>query len=401
METTIVSDPTLGRASVETGVIIRSETLVTAVNATPAGVESALAPTAAAAKKEKTRSGDRAAESVKLGLDVHAAQITVCRQLDGALPQPAHRRSPAEVLALVAEHRGRGEQVYTCYEAGPCGYGLHRALEELGAVNHVVAPQRWDERGRRVKTDQRDARELCLRLDRYVRGNTDAFTVVRVPTPAQEQRRALCRHRGSLLQERQRCELRGHGLALAQGLRAPAGWWEPVQWAEFAPALPEWLRPILARWQGHAVALQKQIDELTPRLAALSAGLLVPKGLGALTAALLDSEILDWSRFTNRRQPGSYSGLCPSEDSSAERRRQGAVTKHGNPRVRHLLVEAAWRMLSWQPDYKPLQMVRAANGARARKRAIVAVARRLAVDLWRINTGRVTAEKLGLVMVQL
>jgi transposase len=363
MQDTIDSKAKLERAPVETGVIIKSETLVTAVAAAQAPAESAPVQ-GAAAKKEKPAGSDRAAESVKLGLDVHATQITVCRQLDGALPQAAHRRSQAEVLALVGEHRARGEKVYTCYEAGPCGYGLHRAIEALGAVNYVVAPQRWDESGRRVKTDQRDARELCLRLERYVRGNTDAFTVVRVPTPAQEQRRALCRHRGALLQERQRCELRGHGLALAQGLRAPAGWWEPAEWSQFAPALPEWLQSILARWQGHAVALQKEIDELTPRLAALSAGRLVPKGLGALSAALLDSEILDWGRFTNRRQPGSYTGLCPSEDSSAERRRQGAVTKHGNPRVRHLLVEAAWRMLSWQPDYKPLHAVRAAKGAR-------------------------------------
>lgn len=396
----------LERAPVETGVTIKSEVLVASVSVKSAPVVSAPAQTAAA-KKENADvaavavAGAPALVTVKLGLDVHAAQITVCRQLDGSLPQPAHRRSQAEVIKLAEEHLARGEKIYTCYEAGPCGYGLHRALAALGATNYVVAPQRWDLSGRRVKTDQRDARELCLRLDQYVRGNTAAFTVVRVPTPAQEQRRALCRHRGSLLQERQRCELRGHGLALAQGLRAPAGWWEPAEWVDFAPALPEWLRAILARWQGHAVALQAEIDELTPQLAALSAGLLVPKGLGALTAALLDSEILDWSRFTNRRQPGSYTGLCPSEDSSAERRRQGAVSKHGNPRVRHLLVEAAWRMLMWQPDYPPLHVVRAAKGARARKRAIVAAARRLAVDLWRIHTGRVAAEKLGLVMVQL
>lgn len=399
MQTTLVSNSKLARALVETGVTLTVEMLRGAIVAAdaPAQTEAAKKETAASAASASAP----APVSVKLGLDVHAAQITVCRQLDGSLPQPAHRRSQAEVLKLVEEHLARGEKVHTCYEAGPCGYGLHRALTALGATNYVVAPQRWDLSGRRVKTDQRDARELCLRLDQYVRGNTAAFTVVRVPTPAQEQRRALCRHRGSLLQERQRCELRGHGLALAQGLRAPAGWWQTAEWAEFAPALPEWLRPILARWQGHAVTLQDEIDELTPRLAALSAGLLVPKGLGALTAALLDSEILDWTRFTNRRQPGSYTGLCPSENTTGERRRQGAVSKHGNPRVRHLLVEAAWRMLSWQLDYPPLHVVRAAKGARARKRAIVAAARRLAVDLWRIHTGRVAAEKLGLVMVKL
>lgn len=147
--------------------------------------------------------------------------------------------------------------------------------------------------------------------------------------------------------------------------------------------------------------MQKEIDLLTPRLEELSAGRRMPKGLGALTATLLEAEILDWARFTNRRQPGSYTGLCPSEDSSGARRRQGSVTKHGNPRVRCLLVEAVWRMLAWQPDYRPFHAVRTARGARTKKRAVVAAARRLAVDLWRIHTGRVTADKLGLKMVQL
>ncbi|MDZ7925779.1 MAG: transposase [Agrobacterium sp.] len=174
-----------------------------------------------------------------------------------------------------------------------------------------------------MKTDKLDARALCQRLDRYVRGNTDAFTVVRAPTPEQERWRALCRQRATLVKERQRCELRGHGMMLAQHYRGGPGWWEPARWQELAPQLPDWLREHLERWQQQAVQLQEQIDALTPRIAAHSAGQLAPKGLGALTKALLDAEILDWGRFVNRRQPGSYGGLCPSEDSSGLRRRQG------------------------------------------------------------------------------
>jgi transposase len=339
--------------------------------------------------------------SVKLGLDVHALQVTVCRQMDGRLPQPAQRRTAAAVLELVREHRAQGHRVYTCYEAGPCGYGLHRQLEALGAKNYVVAPQRWDLEGRRVKTDPRDARQLCLRLDQYVRGNQDAFTVVRVPTEEQERQRTVCRQRGTLLKERQRCELRGHGLALAQGIIAPSGWWQQKVWTEFAAELPAWLRTHLERWQRQAQRLEEELQELSERLALLSVGQWAPKGLGALTTTLLNAEILDWSRFQNRRQPGSYTGLCPSEDSSGERRRQGAVTKHGNPRVRHLLVEAMWRMLAHQPDYPPLQRLRAATSSRARKRAVVAAARQFAVDLWRLHTGRGTAAQLRLVMVRL
>jgi transposase len=334
---------------------------------------------------------------VKFGLDLHARQVTVCRQLDGRLPQPAHRFDLAQLLTIVRAHLADGARVYTCYEAGPCGYGLHRALEALGATNYVVAPQRWD-CVRRVKTDKRDARELCLRLDQYVRGNPDAFSIVRVPTPQQEQRRALCRQRGTVLKERQRCELRGHGLALSAGIDIPSGWWEPEPWRQLAPTLPAWLHEHLDRWRRQAVRLEQELNALTPQIEALAVGRPAPKGLGALTTALLDSEILDWSRFTNRRQPGSYTGLCPSEDSSGERRHQGSVSKHGNPRIRHWLVEAVWRMLAWQPEYRPFFAVRAATSKRARKRAVSAAARRLAVDLWRLHTGRCTPQQLRLQM---
>jgi transposase len=96
----------------------------------------------------------------------------------------------------------------------------------------------------------------------------------------------------------------------------------------------------------------------------------------------------------------SYTGLCPSEHSSGEKRKQGSISKHGNPRVRHHLVEAVWRLETWQPNYPPLKKLREANGARSRKRAAVAVARRLAIDLWRIESGQCSAQKLGLTLLK-
>ena len=334
--------------------------------------------------------------TVKFGLDVHAAQITVCRQIDGQVPQPAQKFGWAECVEWIDAHVNAGAAVHSCYEAGPCGYGLHRKLTALGVTNHVVVPQRWDEQNQRVKTDARDARALCDRLDRYVRGNPTAFSVVHVPTPEQEQRRAVGRQRGTLVKERQRCVVRGHGLMLGQGVRAPEGWWAPKVWEKFRLELPEWLRAQVQVWQASAQRLEEEVDSWTARVVAQGDGGRAPKGVGALTAALLRMEILDWSRFQNRRQVASYTGLCPSEHSSGERRRQGAISKHGNPRVRHCLVEAAWRLLQWQPDYAPLKKLRAATGQRTRKRLVVAAARRLAIDLWRINTGQCPAEKLGL-----
>ncbi|PTY01423.1 IS110 family transposase [Opitutus sp. ER46] len=338
--------------------------------------------------------------TVKLGMDVHSDQITVCRQVGGRVPQPAQVLAPAKLLEQVRELRAGGVTVLSCYEAGPCGYLLHRQLTALGVTNYVIAPQRLDERHRRVKTDKRDARELCNRLDRYSRGNTDAFSVVRVPTVEEERRRALTRQRGTVLKEQHRCVVRGHGLMLSQGVRAPTGWWHANVWPRFSARLPEWLRPHIARWQAQAISYEAMLAELTPQVEALMAGQTAPKGVGALTTAILESEVLDWHRFHNRREVGSYTGLCPSEHSSNRARRQGSVTKCGNRRLRHQLVEAVWRLLEWQPTYPPLQRIQAATGKRARKRAAVAVARRLAVDLWRLNTGQCSAQRLGLTLLR-
>jgi transposase len=119
---------------------------------------------------------------------------------------------------------------------------------------------------------------------------------------------------------------------------------------------------------------------------------------------MLTREICDWQRFNNRRAISSYTGLCPGERSSGSKRVPGSVTKRGNPRIRAALVECAWRMVRFQPQYPPVEKRLAVliKGAKAtgaqRKKAIVAVARRLAVDLWRVHTGRLTAQQLGLII---
>ena len=336
---------------------------------------------------------------VKFGLDVHADQITVCRMQEGSLPQPAQKMSPQKALSWIIGHVEDGLKVHSCYEAGPCGFWLHRALVAQGVVNVVVAPQRWDTQGKRVKTDKRDARELADRLDRYLRGNSAVFSLVRVPTPEQEQRRSLARQRGALMKERNRCILRGRSMMLLQGIKAPLSWWHPLHWCEFATTLPEWMREQAALWQAKAAQFEKELERLDGQLEASLRGKLIPKGLGALSAALLEAEILDWSRFKNRRAVSSFTGLCPSERSSGATRIQGSVNKHGNPRVRHYLVEAVWRLERWQPQYPPIGMLARTSGNRSRKRAAVAVARRLAVDLWRIATGQCSAQKLGLKLV--
>jgi len=161
------------------------------------------------------------------------------------------------------------------------------------------------------------------------------------------------------------------------------------------------MKELLANSQPILVALQQKIAALTVQLQS-AASPEQPRGLGKMTSVIIDREIGDWNRFSNRRQIASYTGLCPGEYSSGNTRLQSCVTKHGNPRLRAALVELAWRLVRFQPNYRPVVKWRKvlakgalATGA-ARKKAIVAVARQLAVDLWRIRTGRLDPEQLGL-----
>jgi transposase len=165
--------------------------------------------------------------------------------------------------------------------------------------------------------------------------------------------------------------------------------------------VPEWTKALLQNSQPILIALQEKIAALTVQLQS-AAATQQPRGLGAMTSVIIDREIGDWRRFNNRRQIASYTGLCPSEYSSGAIRLQSCVTKHGNPRLRAALVELAWRMVRFQPNYLAVRKwnQRLKKGAlttgAARKKAIVGLARQLAVDLWRIRTGRLRAEQLGL-----
>ena len=122
-------------------------------------------------------------EVIKLGLDLHARQVTECRQLDGSTPKPAQKWDPWKLLDKVEEWVKAGIKVYSCYEAGACGYWYHRELTKCGAVNYVVAPRALEnQRRKHQKTDRLDARALLENLESYLRGNRDAMSIVAVPS---------------------------------------------------------------------------------------------------------------------------------------------------------------------------------------------------------------------------
>ena len=315
------------------------------------------------------------------------------------IPSRPQRFRKQAFLHWAAKLKQRGAQVHAVYEACGFGFSLQRNLTALGIKCYVVCPQKLDERNKRVKTDGLDAKALCLKLDRFVQGNRDALARVRVPSEAEEQLRAIHRQREQLVGARKRLEAQGRSLMVNHGLEPVQNWWKARTFA--ALPVPQWMRELLLNSQPILLALQEKIAVLTLQLQSAAASN-QPRGLGKMTSGILDREIGDWYRFNNRRQIASYTGLCPGEYSSGNSRLQSCVTKHGNPRLRAALVELAWRLVRFQPKYKPVVKWRQilakgalATGA-ARKKAIVAVARQLAVDLWRIKTGRLRAEQLGL-----
>jgi transposase len=339
------------------------------------------------------------AKCIKLGIDVPADSYRVVRQLDHATPQPAQKFTPEGFLLWAKKQLDQAEQVHSCYEAGPLGYGLHRALVALGIHNVVIRPQNWDELGRGVKTDKTGALALVQRLDRYVEGNKKALAVVRVPTPEQELARSQSRQREQLLSHRLRFEAQGRSLLLFNGVRIKGRWWQAAQWTKVQGQISVALGELLTVIRDLLLAVQTQLNAATTRLEKVATA--QPCGVGALTSQVLEREILDWSRFKNRRQVASLTGMCPGVYSSGPKTRSGPITKHGNRRIRTALIELAWRCVRFQPEYPPLKKWKSvlinpkATGA-AKKKAVVAVGRRLAIDLWRINTGKSTATKLGL-----
>ena len=336
---------------------------------------------------------------IKLGIDVHQDFYVVVEQLGGSNPKPPQRFRKEAFVLWAAKLKNRGNQVHAVYEACGFGFGLQRQLSALGIDCHVVCPQKLDEQNRRVKTDGLDAKALCLKLDRFVQGNRAALARVRVPTEKEEQLRAIHRQREQLVKARKQLEAQGRSLLVNHGLEPVQNWWKPRTFA--ALQVPAWMKGLLSNSQLIVVALQEKIAALTAQLQS-AATREQPRGLGKMTSVVIDREVGNWNRFDNRRQVASYTGLCPGEYSSGKTRLQSCVTKHGNPRLRAALVELAWRLVRFQPNYKAVRKWRAtlakgalATGA-ARKKAIVAVARQLAVDLWRIKTGRLSAESLGL-----
>jgi transposase len=254
---------------------------------------------------------------IKLGIDVHQDFYTVVVQAGGSNPKPPQRFAKEAFLHWAAKLKEQTEQVHAVYEACGFGFGLQRRLSALGIECHVVCPQKLDEQNRRVKTDGLDAKALCLKLDRFVEGNKEALALVRVPSEQEEQLRAIHRQREQLVKARKQLEAQGRSLMVNHGIEPVQQWWKARAFAQLQ--VPPWMKELLSNSQPIVLALEEKIRALTVQLQAAAAPQ-QPRGLGAMTSVVIDREIGNWTRFNNRRQVGSYTGLCPGEYSSGNTR---------------------------------------------------------------------------------
>ena len=321
----------------------------------------------------------------------------------------------ADLKAKAHARNGRPFPLVVVQEAGLDGFWIHRVLVREGVESHVVDPASvaTSRRRRRAKTDRIDGEALVRALLAYKRGEPRVCAMVRVPTAAEEDRRRLCRELKTLIDERIRHANRLKGVLFAQGItgydprrRDRRERLEELRTGDGRP-LPEHLKAMARRELDVIELLTRQIEEVKAERDALLAAqraaapasaavamLLELRGVGPGFAGALWSEGL-FRHFANRRQVAAYAGLAPTPWQSGSVDREQGVSKAGNPRLRAAAVEMAWLWLRHQPDSALARWyhdrVRRAGG-RMRKVAIVALARKLLVALWKYVTAGVVIE---------
>jgi len=305
-------------------------------------------------------------------------------------------------------------EVVAIQEAGLDGFWIHRLLANNGVESHVVdaASIAVDRRHRRVKTDAIDGETLLRTLMAWARGERRVCSMVRPPSPAEEDRRRLTRERGTLLKERIQHTNRIKGLLSGQGITDydPLGKNRHTRLDALKTGdgrtLPDRLKMEIRREidrldlvNAQIATVERERDALvktTVDVDAQNAAAVLSrlKGIGAEFSSLIWLEAL-FRSFANRRQIAAYAGLAPSPWQSGSTDRDQGISKSGNRRLRHTMIELAWFWLRHQPDSALSVWFRARVGqarGRLRRIAIVALARKLLVALWRYATQGVVPE---------
>jgi transposase len=291
--------------------------------------------------------------SAYIGLDTHKNSIATAIASHGRDGEVRFygeiANTPAAIDKLAKRLASKYERLHFCYEAGPCGYGVHRQLTGLGHQCIVVAPSQIPiKNGNRVKNDRRDAIGLA-RLHR-----AGELTAIWVPDAAHEAIRDLVRVRTVAMENVRRARQQLQGFLLRHSLIYPG----KAPWTKLHLT---WIRKLAFEHPAHYIVIQellasiedckdrqsrleKQIVNLLPSwsLAPVVEAIQAMRGVKLITAVILVSEVGDFRRFSNPRQLMSYLGLAPTEHSSGEKVVRGCITRAGSARARHVLIEAAW-----------------------------------------------------------
>lgn len=359
---------------------------------------------------------DMAQARTWVGLDVHAAKV-VAAIVGVASGELRTQRLPGRSEKVAEFCAGLPGPVCASYEAGPTGFGLARALEQVGIACVVAAPGKIARPATdRVKTDRRDA-ELLVRL--LMAGQLSA---VRVPSVREEACRDLVRAREDVRSDLMRARHRVAKLLLRHDQRFDGANWTAAhrQWLNHVVLVDPVAQAVLLDAIGAVDALVVRRENLERQMTALVPDspwaqtigrLRTLRGIDTLSALGLAAEVGDFARFERPEQLMSFLGLVPSEHSSGEQRRQGSITKSGSSHARRLLVEAAWHYrrhpargrelarrqdgqpqhvcaISWQAQRRLHRTWQRLDSERGKRRTVVAVAaaRELAGFCWAVAT---------------
>jgi len=305
-------------------------------------------------------------------------------------------------------------RIVSCYEAGRDGFWLHRYLLSQEIENVVVDSSSIEvnRRKRRAKTDRIDARKLLRMLMRYHGGERKLWSVVRVPSVEAEDGRQLSRELESLNKERTRHRSRIRGLLILEGLEVknPSGkkfleeldslctWDGKGLPGDFkARVVREYERLRMVEEQMGILRKEREIRVGSAETLSMRkvAQLRTLYGIGVTSSWDFVTEMFGWREFRNRREVGAFAGLTPTPYDSGGSQHEQGISKAGRGRIRALSIQIAWGWLRFQPQSKLSQWYQerfAGGGSRMRRVGIVAVARKLLIDLWRYLEYGVVAE---------
>lgn len=356
-------------------------------------------------------------DTILVALELSNSMWLVGTRMPQAKKSQMHRIDAGDtsaLLKLLAGLRARCEgksrvaaPIACCFEAGRDGFWIHRFLVKHGIPAHVVEPTSIlvNRRAKRAKTDRLDAEGLLRVLAAYLAGDTQICSMVKVPTPEEEDSKRTHREREYLVQERTRIENRMEALLFTQGIRSRPSlrsWERDMSALQTADGreLPHHLGAELNRLRRRLELVRQLIRELDAERAAHLAdaseddtvtakvvALTSLYGIGDNFAAVLGREVF-YRRFGNRKRLASYAGLTPMPHQSGNMDKDRRIGRAGNGRARKTLVQAAWLWLRYQPQSALSMWFRERVGelkGRTRRIAIVAMARKLLIALWRFT----------------